>query len=352
MKTFKLITVVILAIFAVSNCFSQTIAGGIELQEDYYAFERKDPDMTNKINLISEGLKGNVKSITKVYFSASDKFGNIVKGPKQTFSIQCVYDKLGNQTEYKSYNRGVLESQNIYTYDILGNKIEYKHIFDGLVNKIDKFDKNNQRIERYEYSGGKLQSKEIFKYSIKKQMIESKQYDSNGSLKYNGLAKYDTNDNVIEWNEFNSKDKSISSRLKHNYDDQNKIIETNHYEYKYSINYDNGNKINVDSPEALLISRTEYLEGGNIVKKTEYHYDYGKSYDISICKYDNNDNPIEIIKNHSSRISNSGDYDSKNSEFGFEILKSKVTCKYDNNRLIEFSKYNSESKLEIIEKWK
>ncbi len=90
------------------------------------------------------GLKGKVKEYTVIYYTLTEKFGEMEK--KQWYKIIYKYDDKGNKIEQASYTYGSLDYKDIYKYiyDDKGNKIEeakylYEEEFGEQVERLGKF---------------------------------------------------------------------------------------------------------------------------------------------------------------------------------------------------------------------
>lgn len=227
-----------------------------------------------KNDLEKYNLNGRVKSITGNEYYAVEKFGEILKGEKKItneYFIKenkpTIFNEKGyvteghdniRQTRYK-YNEDnqVIEEDGyesgvkyLYKYNDKGFKVEFNNYYKGkLVQKI-KFicDAEGNEIEKNSFEAdGKLTYKEknIFK---DRKIIDSKQYDADGVLKYSINYKYDSNGNMTEFVFYDSFGK-IDSKQNYKYDNKGNMTELVFYDSsgkidsKKNYKYDENNQV-------------------------------------------------------------------------------------------------------------
>lgn len=277
-------------------------------------------------------LKGNIKSVKSIEYDAKEKFGEIAK-EKITWdkygNYPIVFNESGNQIENNIYPYGTLESKSIYKYDEKGNMIELneyssdgdlknKSIFkyddegnptdcdvyesDGsLENQIVWVFANNKRKEYKKLdSKGNIVSKFIYKYDDD-DLKETIQFGLDGKLEKKYRFKYDNNGNQTESKEV-SPDGNLIKLVTSIFDEDNNEIERNIYdskeklENKHTYKYDKQNKLiehkNDDIDWGTFTYR--YNEKGNLYEQVNFNLKKENTFNLkNTFKYDNVGNWIE-----------------------------------------------------------
>ena len=192
-------------------------------------------------DLEKQGFKGKVKSIKSTTYKAIEKFGEIQKGEK-----------------FSGF---------FYTFNKDGNFIEC----------ISDEKENNSR--------------QTFIYNDKGNIIEQKEYDSEGSLKSQTTYNYDDKGREVEsliTLSFQGINGSAELRITKEYDQKGNIIEEK--------NYNNHNKL---SSKGIYT----YDERGNKIKEIFINLDSKKPEEKNIYIYDKNNNKIEVQEYISENLS-------------------------------------------------
>jgi hypothetical protein len=225
-------------------------------------------------------LKGYVKSIVEVEYSAVDYFGEL----KRDSIYETFFVNLNNKNfiiSGKEIKNGV-ETLVELTY-INQNKIkEVRAVVNNTNTELIKFKYDNQGniIECNTYKGDTLTGKEIAIYDINNNEIEFKRYNKKGSLADKETHKYDLKGRLIEFEGLYNWGFHSKSLYKYN----NKLkVECLHFDketldsktnYKY---YESG-KIKEEIEESINKSYvtkfvSQYNSDGNFVKKTRVDSD-------------------------------------------------------------------------------
>ncbi len=241
----------------------------IERSFVYIKPNKEERVFVNKVEKLVEGgkttskrlkLKGKVKSFVTCIYDAKGISSNVVKEERKLF-FKCYFDVEGNQIEGNSYRLdGSLLFKDIYKYDNMGNNIEINRYnlegnlefrftfkYDDSGNKIEENRYNN--IEEYKhYLNQCLYSQKT--YRNKGDLVEVQEFDSEGSLKFENICKYDKDGNLIEKDSY-----SVDGGV----------------EFKYTNRYNlNGDLIESDMCGDDFKYTYEYDKKGNWVKQTEY----------------------------------------------------------------------------------
>jgi hypothetical protein len=147
-----------------------------------------------------EKLKGNVKSIEIIEYTAVEYFGELKKDTVyRTMSINL--DINNNYLNWKKISKRKTEEIGEMTYTNEVNFKEIKRIRDN--SEIDlsqwKYDSQGNIVEAYEYDGDSLTFKETATYNKSNKITEYKSYFKNGKLYWKKNWKYDLKNNLIEF---------------------------------------------------------------------------------------------------------------------------------------------------------
>lgn len=264
-------------------------------------------DNSNEVSqdLLELGLSGKVKSVKEKSYSATEKFGEIVKiqekreNPfdsdffasynesgkileKEDYNLngslkwrhEYLYDEQGNRIASNVYDsNGKLSGKEIYEYDELQNLINKKYynldyLFNGVnerltnndnyiynekgllieetggdVKFVNKYDNSDNLIDKDFFYNGRLNSKEVFEYNQKGQKISEKFYDSDGQLSSEKKFLYSNDEKLLEENTF-------------------------HSGKKFTVKYDQNENI---------LEEIEYKSDGTPIIKKSYKYIYDKN---------------------------------------------------------------------------
>jgi len=220
---------------------------------------RQDSIFRSKNDLSKMVIKGKVKSITKLTYTAIRKNNEIVKGKLQYKEI-TLFNPYGYIIERSSFEGdGTLRGRDVYTYDDQYRKIsESGYNTDGLWDKtlfeydsihnlkgltIQKRDGtvDEKRTAHYDAKGnmtdvsvylasGKLYGKILYKYDENGMMIEQGQYNPDGSLvgKTRETYSYDSLKNLTDIKYYNS-DGSMDGYYRYHYNEHSDLIEQSGY---------------------------------------------------------------------------------------------------------------------------
>lgn len=165
-----------------------------------------------KNDLQKWNLNGKVESIKETPYIAIEKFGEIVKGERGSFSIErnFIFNDKGYKIKTIFYNAdGRLISRSEYKYDEKGNNIE-TFIY-GSDNNLDekmeyRYDEKRNLIEKNNLDNSQnLYSKTKYKNDEKGNLVKELLFNSDGSLHSSTEYKYDDKGNRIEWTDYNDK---------------------------------------------------------------------------------------------------------------------------------------------------
>jgi hypothetical protein len=269
----------------------------------------------------SEKLKGNVKSIEIIKYSAVEYFG-VLKKDTIHKTIFINYDNKNNVINWKkiSNRRGEETGEIIYTDKI--NFKERKSIENNTEIYIYqwKYDGNGNIIEYNKIRGDSILRKQTAIYNKDNKIIDYKEYESTGKLAWKKTWKYDLKGSLIEFENFNrsgyySKDKFkyINGILAEtlNYDENDiKVSKTTHYYHKnakikeeieeyFDTEY-TSKVISNYNQQGKIISKKEYNKENNIIRQFTYQYDNmgnlildSSKYGKEISLYDNKGNLIK-----------------------------------------------------------
>ena len=252
-------------------------------------------------DLVSENLKGKVKSYTEATYYAREEFGEIIKSkyPKIDEYFKKEFNKYGNII-YKTY------------YNRSGEEIK---------KTVNEYDENQNLIYRYDINTNKNKTTPIekIKYDEDQNLIERVKFFKSGKIWFKNLNEYDENGNVVIESKFDSDDNLKKKRI-YTYKDKRKI---------YYINYDkNGDPT----------SKTEYIydeKGIKILETTKWYSDG----DISKDFFDEDGNKIRYIgyySNGSIRKKMEFEYDKDGNQtaiihYDEDGTTTKITYEYDEN---------------------
>ena len=264
-------------------------------------------------------LKGKVKSVKEISYSAIKKFGKLTKDVKKRennkeYDTYKEYNIEGNIIlEQKYYSSGSMRDQNsfkykgmlklgfdtefyngdkilnfksIFKYDDKRNIIEESNYYDideSPVKKTTyKYDDKGNQVEMAIYSeDGNLNLKDISKYDNKGNKVEFNSYSGNGDLRFKSIYEYDDQGNEVEWISYNE-DGKLEFKYIYEYDDNGNQVKYMRYNENDKLNFiaiykydDNGNvvekslKINAIAEPFSIESYTyEYDNKNNWIKKT------------------------------------------------------------------------------------
>src|SRR3989339_340573 len=186
-----------------------------------------------KSDLNNARIKGNVKTITEMVYSTNELDGKSKKNNLESKIIKR-YDTKGNLLTENVYmkiqQKEFLYSQVVYKYDDRGNQVEINFI--GLNDSIEgkqvcKYDTKGNRIEEEGYKAdGKFGGKSILLYDDQGNLIKRQNLIINIESIINYM--YDSKNNIIEENRYNSGD-SLYMRIKYTYDEKNNQTSLNKY---------------------------------------------------------------------------------------------------------------------------
>jgi hypothetical protein len=182
-------------------------------------------------------LFGLVKSIHEFTFSASEKFGEVIKGSRDSTSdLYLTFDKTGNLISKKT-----VKENTIFSYNLQG-----------------------QKTESNTYSDTTLIIKTIYKCDINNNVVEEIMYTPNGAKIKKTTYICDKMGNVIEEN---GNRKGLETQIIYKYDTKGNAIELSAYVM--------GNSISSTSKYDLKGNTIEsHTIGGSIEKTETYKYNF------------------------------------------------------------------------------
>ena len=260
-------------------------------------------------DLEKQGFKGKVKSIKSTTYEAIEKFGEIQK-VEEISKLLSSFNEKGNFIENILEENRKIDSKQTYIYNDQGNIIDKKE-YDSEGNlKLQttyNYDEKGNKLEENTFGGFGTQ-KTTYKYDDKGREVESLITLSfqgiNGSAELRITKEYDQKGNIIEEKNYNNHNK-LSSKGIYTYDERgNKIkeifinLDSKKPEEKNIYIYDkNNNKIEVQKYISGNLSEKtiiKYDEKGNILE--EHITDFNKNMSFKIVyKNDKIGNPIEKI---------------------------------------------------------
>ncbi len=273
---------------------------------------------SQKNDLESLNLKGNVKSVKETSYEAIEELSEIIKGKRGAMVLGVPLDSYitfnseGNITEHnKFYSDGSLGfretfkydgnttektylnisqgyiTKEVCIYDDKRNLIERKNISDNeVINFVNKYKHNydNQGNITHTYFEGYLS--DSYKYNSKGKLIENFCFNSTGGIVSKITCKYYDNGNYLEREELSYSDDSvIYSQKTEKYGINGKMsmyIQTYKGKLDYKIKY-------------------RYNEKGSIVERLEYRLDQENGSNEEFLalnekyKYDSRNNLIEKV---------------------------------------------------------
>jgi len=254
-------------------------------------------------------LKGKVKSMQSVSYRAIEKFGEIQKG-EEVDKLLSIFNEMGNFTERIYSKNRKIDSKQTYIYNDQGNIIDKKE-YDSEGNlKLQttyNYDEKGNKLEENTF-GGFETKKTTYKYDDKGREVESlitlsfQGFD--GSVELRITKEYDQKGNVVEEKNYNNRNE-LSNRSIFTYDERgNKVkeifinLDTNKSEEKNIYIYDKNNKkIEIQkyiSDNLSEKSTIKYDERGNILEKDIIDFITNTSFKI-VYKNDKTGNPIEKV---------------------------------------------------------
>ncbi len=235
----------------------------------------------NNNDLKDLGLFGKVKSLKETSFMVNQKFGNIEKGIRSRVDYEFEDTYSSNELEFM-YTK---EKDFFMTFNE-----------NGFILEENQFESNGNLYFKYIYTYDETNSK----------LLNIHRYFNDGSLDAKFTYQYNSKNIICEIGVDSYE--NIFSKEDYIYDSNDFLIESNYYE---NGNYKIYNKKYTNNSKGLVIEENEYNPNGQLNCKFIY-------------TYDENDNPIKII-----RISNNNSY------YYWE-------CIYDsNNNITEIKRFNS-----------
>lgn len=293
-----------------------------------------------KPDVVSEGLKGDIKSIIIRGYSATTVDGKT----KKTFPIATTikrfneaglltetisgtgydtvpvkgtnirgarivykYDHLNNLLGSCSYyTDGRLSDSSIHEVDKMGNRTFWKIFKGGTVpvwEYVREYDNVGNLLETNDFHNGKLELRHTYRYDDNSRCIKESDYDPYGRLKWEENTKYDAKGLKTESIDFNTVT-GVETRFYYKYNEKGLPIEE--YEYtgentkkfkKKLTNYDaDGNVIELKqySENGILLYEGRFDKYGNHLADVAYNED-GSLHDkiTAEYKYDSRGNEIE-----------------------------------------------------------
>ncbi|MBO5086889.1 MAG: hypothetical protein J6B65_06595 [Paludibacteraceae bacterium] len=264
-----------------------------------------------KINQWKEyELKGKVRTLKTCTYSASEKFGEIVKD--SLIETEIVYfNKKGLKDSVCNIENNK-HTVYVYEWDFKNNKCIILEKVDGIINtgsyaEIQYNQQFNRLLSHINYDNDSIKYKEIYKYNEQLQMIDCCCYDGNGHLTFR-----------IKDYEYNEKGLLVQEKW---YNEKGELYDT--YSYRYD---DNGNQIGEKLDDSYRISKRlyKYNEDGLIVN-IKYNYNLKRS------SYSSTD-----VTEYTYRLDNKGNYILKTEKEYDEDDKSEVECKYIEREITYF----------------
>lgn len=249
-------------------------------------------------DLKKANLKGKVKKITEVRYSAKEKFGEVIKDTVEE-TTTLVYNDKGFLDEKIAYHTdGSIDRTEKFDYNSKGNlikKIALNSKGELLQTWLYEYDSKNSLLKMQNISAEQeILQYETYKYDEKGFLIESISYNGDGTVSTKCTYKNDKNGNCLEMNVFQKNDLVEVHKQKHNA--QNKLIEQEIFmnnllltktEYKY-LNDDLIEEIS--EPSSVLSATTSWKyeyknldENGNWTTKI-LHWDNGTNNAVGLTE--------------------------------------------------------------------
>lgn len=245
---------------------------------------------TTKLGSIN--IKGNVREVKNMTFTAVDSVGVVVKGEFLNENYRFKLDSLTYSDKTNFY----------YEYDINGNQLTIgKFNSFGYLYSTKKFKYNNNQIlesnEKMQFSDGDIDIKEIYKYDNNK--LTSITIYRNNELLYKESFKYDILNHIIEEATIDNLGK-ITGKVSRKFENTNLV-----YEKKTDESFNNESKYIYDSlgnktyslnryDDLVFESKVEYkdklpikelnLRNGKLESITNYVYIDNKLSIITLIK--------------------------------------------------------------------
>lgn len=298
---------------------------------------------SQKNDLESLNLKGNVKSVKETTYEAIEEFSEIIKGKRKAIVLGVPLDSYitfnsdgniiennkfysdgslgfretfkydGNTTEktYLNTSRGEIRKE-LSVYDDKRNLVERKDISENKVINVYKYKYNydNQgNITHIYIEEGNLF--ENYKYNSKGKLLEMLRFSPSGHIITKFTCKYYENGNLLETEELSYSDDSViysqktekygingkismyiqtykgilDYKIKYRYNEKGSIVER----LEYKLDLENG------SNEEFLDINEKYIydSSNNLIKKMTTYNDSSNS--TEKFKYDKNGNWVEKI---------------------------------------------------------
>ena len=195
---------------------------------------------TKQNDVQKHNLKGNVKVLEEKSFDATEKFGEPVKLKLRDWSI-LTFDSSGNIIEEKSmYENGKICAIRKSKYNNK-NKIIEETFVCGDRSDLKKYSygKNGKDVIFTHYVNGEIAIKQTNKFDKKNNLIDRRVYEYDGVLRNKILSKLNEQNLEIETEEysFNGTSSVFSSKIINEYDDYGNLIEEKNYDEKGNLKF-------------------------------------------------------------------------------------------------------------------
>ena len=205
-------------------------------------------------------LKGTIKTSETSYFKASVKAGKVEKG-RLEFKFTYTYDNRGNKVGKKFHNPydRRLGYESTYTYNDKGNPIEEKSSYpEGNLSVKYTYDGNDNLIEKRQYnSNGRLDWRSTYQYDDKGNLMQYNYYDPVGDLPAKKTYTYDDRGRKIGVKAYND-DGSLSYASTFTYDDRGNQTGVKHYDSDGSL-------------ESVSVLEYKYDSEGNWIERVWFN---------------------------------------------------------------------------------
>lgn len=256
-------------------------------------------NQVEKINQWKEyELKGKVETLKTCTYSASEKFGEIVKDT--LIEIKIVYFNKNGLIDSVFRVKNNKQNVELYEWNLENNICVIKEKEDNATYAEVQYNKQfNRLLSWVNYQNDSLKSKQIYIYNEKLQLIDYSYYDETGKL-YWRYKDYEYNEQGLLKSEKQYDEKgNLDDKHLYQYDEKGNMIaqkwENDYRRSKFSFFYNEDGFVyrrtyNYKSKRSdySFIDITEYTyvmdKKGNYIVKTEKEYDENDRSEVE-CKY-------------------------------------------------------------------
>jgi hypothetical protein len=224
----------------------------------------------NTNDYLKLNLKGKVKSINQIPYSASENFGKISLNEFQIFGAII---STGEDVEYGDVKIMSHEKIHFNERGLIEEKIGYYDINEQILSKtIFKYDEKNRLISEIKYKfDNSIEYKNILEIQDSKNKSSLIKYGGNGNINAKEEYFHDTKLNKILEKRYTSKGE-LKNSLKFEYEKKN-IIKTTLFNNKGNVI----NNVNYEYEGDVKIKKSVFNNKGEITIEKIYEYDSNKN---------------------------------------------------------------------------